>query len=281
MQVDVTTRLGALTPASPTGLPILDRMLGGGLRTGMMFGLLGPAGIGKTALSLTLAYMAARSKAAVVFASATLDETEVVARLAARALHREEPDSTTTYGQIWTGEAWSGATRNLVTLAVDTVAKKVGSHLHLHKADPYESTQALRRAAGELWDRHERVVLVVDGLEAFSAHCGGDPERTQSANAGMPSRMAAVAFELRRLAERGCAVIVTSGSGFADSVSPALSFYAEMRGLESSGVPLSERAVSLGARPVDLVVKKNTIGRTGIVPLRFIAGAATFEERAP
>jgi ABC-type cobalamin transport system ATPase subunit len=281
MQVDVTTRLGALTPASPTGLPILDRMLGGGLRTGMMLGLLGPAGIGKTALSLTLAYMAARSKAAVIFASATLDETEVVARLAARALHREEPDSTTTYGEIWSGEAWSGATRNLVTLAVDTVAKKVGSHLHLHKADPYESTQVLRRAAGELWDRHERVVLVVDGLEAFSAHCAGDLERTRSANSGMQSRMAAVAFELRRLAERGCAVIVSSGSAFADSVSPALSFYAEMRALESSGVPLSERAVSLGARPIDLVVKKNSVGRTGIVPLRFIAGAATFEERAP
>ena len=282
MQVDVTTRLGALTPASPTALPSLDRMLGGGLRTGMMFGITGASGIGKTAFSLNLAYMAARSKAAVIFASAVLDETEVVARLASRALHREEPDSVTSYGEIWSGEPWQyAATRNLVTMAVDTVAKKVGTHLHLHKADPFESTQELRRAAGELWDRHERVVLVVDGLQAFSAHCGGDPVQAAAANSSLAGRVAAVALELRRLAERGCAVIATVGSSHTEFISPAVTFHAKMRPVKRSSVPMSEHALSLGTRPVDLAITKNAVGPTGIVPLRFVAGAATFEERAP
>jgi replicative DNA helicase len=37
----------------------------------------------------------------------------------------------------------------------------------------------------------------------------------------------------------------------------------------------------LGARPVELVVIKNRVGPTGIVPLSFVPGAATFEERGP
>ncbi|MEZ4225059.1 MAG: ATPase domain-containing protein [Polyangiaceae bacterium] len=282
MQVDVTTRLGALSPASPTGLPILDRMLGGGLRTGMALSVTGASGVGKTALSLTFAYMAARSRAAVVLASATLDETEVVARLSARALHREEPDSTTSYGEIWSGEAWqAGPSRNIVSLAVDTVSKKVGSHLHLHRSDPFESTQVLRRVAGQLWDRHERVVVVVDGVEAFSAHCGGDATRARVANGDLAGRVSIVAYELRRLAERGCVVVMTSASRHADLVAPAATMHAEMRAVEGTAVRISDRALALGTRPVDLVIRKNVVGPTGIVPLRFIAGAATFEERAP
>ena len=35
MQVDVTTHLGAVGPATSTGLPRLDQLLGGGLRSGM------------------------------------------------------------------------------------------------------------------------------------------------------------------------------------------------------------------------------------------------------
>ena len=73
--------------------------------------------------------MAARTKAAVLFTSASLDETEMMARLAARALHREHPDSRTPYGAIWSGQAWQDeATRRPVGAAVETVVKKVGAH---------------------------------------------------------------------------------------------------------------------------------------------------------
>ena len=93
--------------------------------------------------------------------------------------------------------------------------------------------------------------------------------------------MIQVAFELRRIAEGGCAVLVTSQARHADLVAPAATMSADLRNVEGSASPLNERQLALGARPVELMVRKNHTGPTGIVPLRFIAGAATFEERAP
>lgn len=282
MQVDVTTRMGALHPATATGLPILDRMLAGGLRTGTLLSVAGSAGVGKTSLALFFAYMAARARAATLFVSPVLDETEVVARLAARALHRDHPESRVSYGAIWTGQAWQDvATHAPVSAAVETVVKKVGSMFHVHKTDGFETTSAIAAAAAELWARHERVVVVIDGIETFSAHVGGDRERAAQANAALDNRVGQVALELRRIAEGGAAVIVTALSRHSDLVAAAATLSADLRAIDASGSPLNERHLALGGRPVELVVRKNHAGPTGIVPLRFIAGAATFEERAP
>jgi predicted ATP-dependent serine protease len=278
MQVDVTTRMGALTPATPTALPTLDRLLAGGLRTGTLMAISGPPGAGRTAFVLLLAYIAARSKAAVLFSSVSLDETEIMARLSARALHREYPESRTPYGSIWSGDAFQDdATRRPVSVAIDTVVKKVGSMLHLHRARPFESTTVLLTLAAQLWERHERVVMVVDDIEAFSA--GGDSRA--DFNAGFESRITHVAFELRQAAEQGCAVVVTALERHADLVAPAATLAATIRTRPSSAAPFDDRQLALGARPVELVIKKNRVGPTGIVPLHFIPGAAVFEERAP
>jgi archaellum biogenesis ATPase FlaH len=280
MQVDVTTRMGALTAATPTGLQILDRVLSGGLRTGTMMAISGAPGVGRTAFSLMLSYMAARAKAAVVFTSASLDETEVMARLAARALHREYPESKTPYGAIWSGQAWQDdATRRPVGAAVETVVKKVGTHFTLYNADPFTSTERLAECAAHLWTRHDRVILVVDDIEAFSA--GLDGNRGAEANMSFENRIAQVAFELRRICDQGCAVVATVLERNADFVSPACTLAAALRNKETSAAPMTERMLALGARPLDLVITKNRLGPTGIVPLRFIPGAATFEERAP
>ncbi|GMV19306.1 MAG: hypothetical protein AMXMBFR56_75300 [Polyangiaceae bacterium] len=282
MQVDVTTRMGALHPATATGLPILDRMLAGGLRTGTLFAIAGQPGVGKTAFALLVAYMAARARAATVFASPVLDETEVVARLATRALHRDHPDSKVSYGALWTGQAWQDeATHGAVSAAVETVVKKVGSMFHVHRSEPFEATASIAAVAAQLWARHERVVLVLDGIEAFSASVGGDATRAGHANSSLENRVSEVALELRRIAEGGCAVLVTAQARHMELVAPAATISAELRGVDTSGSPLNERQLTLGARPVELVVKKNHTGPTGIVPLRFVAGAATFEERAP
>lgn len=282
MQVDVTTRMGALHPATATGLPILDRMLAGGLRAGTLFAVAGPPGVGKTAFALLVAYMASRARAATVFASPVLDETELVARLATRALHRDHPDSRVSYGALWTGQAWQDESSHAaVSAAVDTVVKKVGNMFHVHRSEPFEPSAVLAGVAAQLWARHERVVLVVDGIEALSASVGGDALRAGQANASLENRVSQVALELRRLAEGGCAVLVTAQARHMDLVAPAATVSAELRGVDGSPSPLNERQLSLGARPVELVVRKNHTGPTGIVPLRFIAGAATFEERAP
>jgi archaellum biogenesis ATPase FlaH len=283
IQVDVTTRLGVLTPATPTGLQTLDRMLSGGLRTGTLMSISGAPGVGKTAFALLMAYMTARARAAVVFTSVALDETEIVARLAARALHREFPDVRTPYGAIWSGQASQDEmTRRPVGEAVETVVKKVGNHLHLHRAKPFESTSSLAKLVSHLWGRHDRVILVVDGLEAFCAG-GGEGKRAAVTNGSYDARVAQVAYELRQLADEGCAVVATVQSRSAPLVSPAATLASELRAIEGEGSPVAmpERSLALGARAVELSVVKNSVGPTGIVPLRFIAGAALFEERAP
>lgn len=281
IQVDVTTRLGVLTPATPVGLQTLDRMLAGGLRTGTLMSISGAAGVGKTAFALLLSYMAARARAAVVFTSVALDETEIMARLAARALHREYPDVQIPYGAVWSGQAWQDEmTRRPVGEAVETVTKKVGSHLHLHRAKPFESTSNLAQLVSHLWGRHDRVVLVVDGIEAFCVG-GGEGKRAAVVNGNYDARVAQVAYELRQLANEGCAVVATVQSRSAPLVTPAATLAAEVRAVEGAPTAMPERLLALGARPVDLAVVKNAVGPTGIVPLRFIAGAALFEERAP
>jgi len=131
-----------------------------------------------------------------------------------------------------------------------------------------------------LLSRHERVVLVLDGIDAFSA-ASGDAASRAAANASSDNRVQQVAYELRRLADDGAAIIATVPLRHADVVAPAATVAAELRNVEGSPVPLAKRQLSLGVRPMELVVRKNHVGPTGIVPLRFLAGAATFEERGP
>lgn len=280
MQVDVTTRMGALTPATPTGIARLDTMLNGGLRTGALVAITGEAGVGKTSFALRLAYMAARARAAVMFTSVTLDETEVMARLAARALYRDYPDSATPYGAIWSGDAWQDEyTRAAVGTSVETAVSKVGQLFHLHRAKPLETTTELADCAAHLWARHDRVVLVVDGVEAFCASAGGDLSRRAAANGSYKNRVAQVCYEFRQIADSGCAVVVSAQQQDSGLVVPAATLAMEMRSALGLKTTLTERHRALGARAVDLVITKNQLGSTGIIPLEFVAGAAVFEER--
>jgi predicted ATP-dependent serine protease len=272
MQVDVTTRLGALSAATATGFPSLDRMLRGGLRTGTVVAIAGAPGVGRTALALLIGYMAARAKAGVVFASASLDATEIVARLAARALEREYPDAHTPYGMIWSGQAWQDATTHRALAdAVETVVKKVGAQLHLYRAAGLESTNSLAQCAAHQWSRSERAVLVVDDIEAFSAEGVGQMAHAAAANASMEGRVTHVAYDLQRIAAQGCSVIFTTLSRHAELVAPAATLAAELRLAPDAASEPEERSMELS-------VYKNRVGETGIVPLRFVPGAGLFEE---
>ncbi len=272
MQVDVTTRLGAHAPATATGFPTLDAMLSGGLRSGTVLAISGAPGVGRTAFALLLGYMAARARAGVVFASASLDATEVMARLAARALHREYPDAHTPYGAIWSGKAWQdAATHRIVADSVETVVKKVGSQLHLYRATGLESTHSLAECAAHQWSRHDRAVLVVDDIEAFSATGDGSISHAAAANGSMEGRVTHVAYDLRRIADQGCSVVFTTLSRHAELVAPAVTLAGELR--ENPDAAHEE-----GERAMEFCVFKNRIGETGVVPLRFVPGAGLFEE---
>jgi hypothetical protein len=279
MQVDVTTHLGAVGPATSTGLPSLDRLLGGGLRSGTLLALSGAAGTGRTSVALALAYLAARARAGVVVAGAAVDPTEIVARLAARALHREYPDALTSYGEIWTGQAWANdSNRRPIADAIDTVMKKVGAQLHLFRGTGLETTQALSDCVAQQWARSERVVLVVDDVEGFLAMGDGGTTRSSLVNGSFEGRLTQVGYELRRIAEQGACVIATVLADHLPLLSPAATLAVE---LESRPLPepeLTERLRKLGARSLVLKVTKNRVGSTGEVPLTFVPGAGTVQE---
>lgn len=277
MQVDVTTRLGVVGPATSTGLPSLDQLLGGGLRSGTLLAVSGAAGSGRTSLALALAYQAARRRAAVIVAGAAVDPTEVMARLAARALHREHPDASTSYGEIWTGQAWSEDTsRRNVAAALDTVIKKVGAQLHLLRGTGLDTPQALRECVAQQWARSERVVLVVDDVEGFLAT--GDEEPHAGLNTGFEARLTQVGYELRRLAEQGTCVIATVLDAHLPRLSPAATLNLELEPRALPADELTPRLEKLGACTLLLRVTKNRVGSTGEVPLSFVPGAGTLEE---
>ena len=282
MQVDVTTHLGAVGPATSTGLPGLDQLLGGGMRSGMLMALSGPAGSGRTAVALALAYFAARARAGVVLGGAAVDPTEIVARLAARALHREYPDARTSYGEIWTGQAWADdASRRPIADAIDTVMKKVGSQLHLFRGTGLETTQALAECVAQQWARSERVLLVVDDVEGFLAMGDGGMTRAALVNGSFEARLTQVGYELRRIAEQGACVIATVLSEHLSLISPAATLAVELEAREAPAQDLTDRLRKLGARHLVLKVTKNRVGRTGEVPLSFVPGAGTVEELRP
>lgn len=276
IQVDVSTRLGAAAPATTTGMASLDQLLGGGLRSGTHLLISGAPGTGKTALALMLAYMAARAKASVLYASVGLDDTEVMSRLAARALHREYQNVTATYGTIWSGLSLQDpALRAPISGCMNGVVKKVGEHLHLLASEPMDDVSVLSDHAGYLWARNERVLVVVDGVEAYTGFGAG-------ANVSFDARMSLVAYELSRLASQGCAVITTCQAATAAMVAPAATVFAE---LVPARDPVSREKMKkkfpVDSRAMDLTIVKNRLGPTPAVPLVYLAAASVFEEREP
>jgi KaiC/GvpD/RAD55 family RecA-like ATPase len=260
IQVDVTTRLGAITKPTATGIKGLDALLSGGLRHGTVLALTGAPGAGRTALALSIAYMAARASAGVVFAARGVDETELVARLAARALRKSYPASEVTYGDILAGRAFANdAVRRAVNDAVDAVVQKVGAHLHFAHLDARDTISSLVERSTQLWARYERVLLIVDDIEGLAVSEAGD----------LPARVMSVAYELRRLADHGCAVVLTGLERHAEFIAPAATLLAEL-------VPTpSEDGRSV---PLEIVVRKNRTGTTGRFKLLALYGATEFTE---
>ncbi len=68
-----------------TGLPELDKLLGGGVSTRQLTSVLGPPGAGKTAWAIALA-LHVQSAAAVLYISTELEADELTARLAANVV---------------------------------------------------------------------------------------------------------------------------------------------------------------------------------------------------
>jgi len=261
IQVDVATRLGAAAKPTATGFAGIDKLLGGGLRPGTVLALTGAPGSGRTSLSLMIAYMAARASAGVVFATRGVEETELVARLAARALRRVYPASEVSYGDIFSGGVYANdAVRRAVSEAVDTVVQKVGAHLHFARFGVDDTLALLVERSTQLWARYERIVLLVDDIEGIAMGESGD----------LAGRIAGTAYALRQLANQGCAVVLTALASHADLVAPAATMLVDV-----VPGPGSDDGKTV---PLALNVRKNRLGGIGRIELKALFAASEFSE---
>ena len=260
VQVDVATRLGAPAKLTATGFRGLDALLLGGLRNGTSLGIVGASGSGRTAVALMLAYMAARTQAGVCFAARGLDETELVARLAARALRKSYPSSELTYGDIWSGNALgTDAVRRAVSAAVETVVEKIGQHFYFSTLTAGTSLDEWVERSVQLWARYERMVLVFDDIEGLLAP--GEP---------LDSGLLRIGYQLKSLAEQGCSVVFTVLDVHTPLIAPTASALCR---LHSQGSP-GDR----GRRHLEIELFKNRLGATGAVSLEVLFGATEFTE---
>ena len=109
--VDVQTSLGAVAPVTPTGMKTLDNLMAGGLRSGDLFAITGDSGSARRrsrfcSVTSQRARAPRRSSRACRSPRARSSRASPLA-----ALHREHPESRTTYGQIWSGQAWRAPRR--------------------------------------------------------------------------------------------------------------------------------------------------------------------------
>jgi hypothetical protein len=206
-----------------------------------------------------LAYMAARTQAGVCFAARGLDETELVARLAARALRKSYPSSELTYGDILSGNALTDTVRSAVSAAVETVVEKIGQHFYFSPLAGGTSLAEWVKRSFQLWGRHERMVLVFDDLEGLLAP--GEP---------LDAGLLRVGYELKALTEHGCSVVFTVLDVHTPLIAPTADALVKLSS------PVNHSAA--GPKSLEMQLFKNRLGPTGAVSLEVLFGATEFHE---
>ena len=143
-RIDLKGRLDQRVEVDPTGIPSLDLALGGGLQPGRGLLISGMSGSGKSSLLLKFAYLFARTGSQVLFSQPGLEAAEILARLGARALHRNYRNATATFGTVLSGLALQDENyRGPVNDSLDQVFEKIGERLFLHEAKAYQSQQTI------------------------------------------------------------------------------------------------------------------------------------------
>lgn len=230
-----------------SGIQRLDAILGGGMRSGDMIGVVGAAGGGKSAFVGQIALDAARSGATVVYASVEMPPAELVARWVALELFRSSSplgsDWPVGYRDVLYGRAWRGegvradhreAVQARMTVASNQLSR-VGNHLFVQQIEPGSTVDDLRArvtVARELCGLDRPMVLVVDPLQRlFASERSGRRGRAADAvNSNETERVGTVAQELKFLADtESMTVVFTSDTTKAAAVG-AQSSVGSMRG---------------------------------------------------
>jgi hypothetical protein len=155
---------------------------------------------------------------------------------------------------------------------VEAVVEKVGARLHVHKVVPFEDTLSVLEIVSRLWQRHERVVLVIDDVDVLSAGAAGNAKLGALVNADYENRVSQVAYELAAIAEQGCAVVATVQSEAERLVLSAATVGLRLEPESGAG------AAELAAERVRLGMCKNRLGPRVSTVLSVVRGAAVVED---
>lgn len=250
--------------AFPTGFPSVDRVLGGGVRTGDLVVLGGDVGSGKSALSLAMALRSAQESRATLYVTTEMTSERVMERVLAIEGRARMDD-------IRQGSLDDG-TRASVGAAAFRLREKVPTVVQLGR-DPLDTLEAMLGGDGPAR------LVVVDSLQGLAAD-----------DRPLPEAEAAVVRALKRMAvEHGAAILATSQltEAVADRADPRprLDDFGALGAVKHHGdvvLGLFREEMYRKDPGVDgateLLVLKNRDGTTGYVDLYFYKQWLRFED---
>ncbi|HKO15005.1 MAG TPA: DnaB-like helicase C-terminal domain-containing protein [Gemmatimonadaceae bacterium] len=247
----------------PTGFPSLDRLLGGGLRTGDLAVLGGDVASGKSALALAIALRAAAAGQSVIFLSGEMMPDRVLER----ALAIE--------GRARVDDLRQGALEESARARVGAAAVQLRDAAPVIQRLPSDGITGI---SPQLRGSRGPALAIVDSLESL-ARGGTSKEESEFATVS----------ELKALAlETGVAILATSQLPLLAPRSdrrPQLDDFGGLgavKGLADVVLALYREAMYDTARDVEgateLLVRKNRNGATGYVDLYFYAQWMRFED---
>jgi replicative DNA helicase len=265
---------GRRAPGIPTGLPRLDRMLGGGLKPGQLIILAARPGVGKSALVLQLLKHMAEHGSTVALWSLEMGEVEVYNRaaLADSKVDGNRYRMGTLLPQEWDRLEETAQELQALPLLINDQATITASEIRA-QAD---------RAAAQCGELH---VGAVDYLQLVSSPQDGRKGQTEAVRVGEISR----AFKLLAK-DRGIPLIVLSQlnrevESRGANARPQLSDLRDSGAIEQDAdivlflsrklMPGADGELDPGA---ELIVAKQRNGPTGVIPMHFDGSRYRFVE---
>lgn len=160
----------------PTGLPSIDKILGGGMTRGMSVGIGGVYGGGKSVMLLQMATNLASSGASVLYATPELTEDEVLARCAARYASEGGVKGAPSFGSIRRmrhpdGSEFTRESRAIVRASVAAWKKDVRNRFTLLRYREGESVATIHEAIDWFYNSSRgggMKVVVVDPIQRLN-----------------------------------------------------------------------------------------------------------------
>lgn len=259
---------GTAPAGAPTGLPTLDRALGGGLKPGKLLVLAARPSVGKTSLAQQIALSVAAQGAGVLLLSQEMTAGDLVDRAAANL------------GRVGLGALSSGQFRDEDWTRI-TDAMEIAAHLPLFIEDEPALTLLAIRSKVQALQRRQRLGLVV--LDYLQLCSGSNPRDNRNQQVEEISR------GLKTLAkEAGITVLALSqlNRRAEDRGEPALSDLRDSGAVEQDADtvillhPKDDADMPEGEKLVVAILAKNRQGRRGRLALAFHGATQRWSESA-